>query len=145
MKNRWKIIWTWNIYTLCFGAESLRNLMKSLLDFNCFVDCSEEIKSLVPPHMGLHSYQWSAGHSDGWTLPPLLAFSSTRWPLPLPFPYTSSYLCQAQCWFRLPQNLRFAHHCSSVLKSHLDHISTNETNLLRVNLVKLVKLHLFKL
>lgn len=50
----------------------------------CFIDCSEEINSFVPPHTGFQSYQWSAGHSDGWTFPPLLAFSSARWPPPLP-------------------------------------------------------------
>lgn len=51
----------------------------------CFIDCSEEINSFVPPHTRFHSYQWSAENSDSWTFPSLLAFSSARWPPPLPF------------------------------------------------------------
>lgn len=51
----------------------------------CFLDCSEEINSFVPPHTRFHSYQWLAENSDGWTFPSLLAFSSARWPPPLLF------------------------------------------------------------
>lgn len=63
---------------------NLKKSFKITLTFFCFIDCSEEINSLVVPHTGLHSYQWSAGHADDWTLPPLLAFSSTCWPPPTP-------------------------------------------------------------
>lgn len=31
----------------------------------CFLDCSEEINSFVPPHTRFHSYQWLAENSDG--------------------------------------------------------------------------------
>lgn len=57
--------------------------------------------------------------------PPLLAFSSTRWPHP-----TSIFLTPCQTiWFHLPPYVRTAHHCSPLLKSLIYHISTTEANL----------------